>query len=212
MQYNSVLRHSYLNAINDDLVWYAKIRQEFAFGGLYELLLNQEESDILVESILFKRLVDIFHQDAFAEINNPNSKLRTYSLMKTTIGFENYLNQITSVVDRIAMTKFRLSNHSLMIEKGRHLGIDKNARFCKFCDHEIEDEIHFLINCKTFDVLRRKLFETANLGIYYFYRLTDAAKLVALLNTPFMFQHTSDYLRKTLELRTFLIEGHKNNS
>ena len=24
---NSVLRHSYLNAINDDLVWYAKIRQ-----------------------------------------------------------------------------------------------------------------------------------------------------------------------------------------
>ena len=209
---NSVLRHSYLNAINDDLVWYANIRQEFAFGGLYELLLNQEESDILVESILFKRLVDIFHQDAFAEINNPNSKLRTYSLMKTTIGFENYLNQITSVVDRIAMTKFRLSNHSLMIEKGRHLGIDKNARFCKFCDHEIEDEIHFLINCKTFDVLRRKLFETANLGIYYFYRLTDAAKLVALLNTPFMFQHTSDYLRKTLELRTFLIEGHKNNS
>ena len=30
-----------------------------------------------VENTLYRRLVDIFHQSAFAEIQNPDSKLRT---------------------------------------------------------------------------------------------------------------------------------------
>ena len=87
---------------------------------------------MLVENILFQRLVDIFHQTAFTEVRDGGSKLRTYSLLKTEIGFERYLNEVTSIQNRISLTKFRLSNHSLMIEKGRHLHINKNERFCKF--------------------------------------------------------------------------------
>ena len=31
------------------------------------------------------------------------------------------------------MTKFRLSNHKLMIETGRHRNMDKTIRICPFC-------------------------------------------------------------------------------
>ena len=208
---NSMLRYSYQNAVINDLAWCIRIKQELACVGLSELFLNMEGSMATAGNTMFKRLVDIFHQETFAEISNPNSKLRTYSLMKTKIGYESYLSQITSVTNRISLTKFRLSNHSLMIEKGRHMGIHKNARFCKFCEHEIEDEIHFLINCKTFAIIREKLFDIANNGIYYFYHLSDPAKLVALLSNPFIIQYTSEYLHKAQEIRKFLVEGHKNN-
>ena len=45
-------------------------------------------------------------------------------------------------------TKFRLSNHNLMIEKGRHRNVDESLRFCPFCPNTVEDEIHFLLQCK----------------------------------------------------------------
>ena len=164
-----------------------------------------------VENTLYRRLVDIFHQSAFAEIQNPDSKLRTYSILKTKTGCENYLTKILSINDRKALTKFRLSNHSLMIEKGRHLGVNKDARFCNFCLDKVEDEMHFLLNCKTFKLHRRKLFEKANENLRYFYRLNDKAKFIALLNNPKLTLCIGKYLCRTMELRDFLLQQHKNN-
>ena len=50
---------------------------------------------------------------------------------------------------RIALSRFRISNHSLWIEKGRHMKpmIERDNRFCDFCKTEIEDEHHFLLCC-----------------------------------------------------------------
>ena len=210
-QCNSILKTSYQNSLSKDLNWPNSIKQELATAGLYERFINHQDNEIPVENAIFQRLVDMFHQSAFAEISNDKSKLRTYSLMKTEIGYEDYLTQISSINDRRALTKFRLSNHSLMIEKGRHLGIDKNERFCKFCLDKVEDEIHFLINCKTFEMHRKNLFDIANNNLYYFHRFNDKAKLIALLNNPKITQYTGSYLCKTLEIREFLLGKHKNN-
>ena len=50
---------------------------------------------------IYKKLFDIlsekFQVDALSSINNPEHKLRTYALMKTEIGLENYLNVIKNV-------------------------------------------------------------------------------------------------------------------
>ena len=51
--------------------------------------------------------------------------MRTYGLIKSEIGEEPYLRIVKNVKDRISMTKLRLSNHKLMIEKGRHQGLEK---------------------------------------------------------------------------------------
>ena len=53
------------------------------------------------------------------------SKLRTYAFLKTEIGFEKYLIEIKNPALRTEITKFRLSNHSLMIETGRYKNIPK---------------------------------------------------------------------------------------
>ena len=70
---------------------------------------------------------NFFHQHAFENIHREQSKLRTYALVKTEIGFEKYLSEIKNPFLRIEMTKFRLSNHNLMIEIGRHKIYQKNC-------------------------------------------------------------------------------------
>ena len=37
---------------------------------------------------------------------------------------------------------------NIMIETGKHQKVPKTERFCPFCYDTVEDEIHFLINCK----------------------------------------------------------------
>ena len=106
----------------------------------------------------FQRMKDIFHQEAFSDIQNVNSKLRTYGLFKISSGYEKYLSDIRPIDVRTVLTKLRISNHPLMIEKGRHVGIHSNLRFCPFCPTEVEDEEHVLMQCKPFANLRNDLF------------------------------------------------------
>ena len=57
---------------------------------------------------IIQRLRDIFHHYAFAEINQPNIKLRTFKHLKTIIGTESYINAIRRPKERFAISKFRL--------------------------------------------------------------------------------------------------------
>ena len=46
----------------------------------------------------------MFHQEAFAEINRHESKMRTYAKIKLVEGYENYLSTIKNVEKHIAVT------------------------------------------------------------------------------------------------------------
>ena len=70
-------------------------------------------------NILFERLKDQYHQGAFDEVENSN-KLAFYKKIKTRRGMEKYLTDITNVKHRIALTRLRMSSHSLNIEEGRY--------------------------------------------------------------------------------------------
>ena len=46
-------------------------------------------------------------------------------------------------------TKFRLSDHDLEIEKGRHMKVERGNRHCKLCTAgNFGDELHLLFGCK----------------------------------------------------------------
>ena len=48
-----------------------------------------------------------------------------------------------------------------MIEVGRYEKIPKDQRFCPTCENKVEDEIHFLIECKAYDSMRKNLLHYA---------------------------------------------------
>ena len=73
---NNIVLSSYQNSVKNNLVWYDKIKNEFASAGLYGVFLQTDSNNMLVENILSQRLVDIFHQSAFAEIRDGVANLK----------------------------------------------------------------------------------------------------------------------------------------
>ena len=136
-----------------ELEWHENLKSFLDNIGLTHIL-NGNNND--PGKTVFQRCIDIFHQNALAQTSNENSKLRTYGIFKREVREEPYLRIVKNVRDRISMSIFRLSNHKLMIEKGRHRNLDKTMRICPFCS-AVEDEIHFLLKCKPFRFLRAEL-------------------------------------------------------
>ena len=117
-----------------------------------------------------------------------------------------------NINDRISMTRFRLSNHKLMIEKGRHRKIDKSLRKCPFC-MSIEDEMHFLVDCKTFLPLRSDLLVkvediTENINVR---RMEKKVLFTYLLTNSSIAPLIARYLTRAMGLRDFLIESPKGH-
>ena len=108
--------------------------------------------------------------------------MRTYAIFKSEVGIENYLTEIKNVADRVLVTKFRLSNHRLMIEVGRHNNTPKELRFCPFCPNVVENEKHFMFTCPSYTHLRRRYLEPVCNSIGSFQYLPHDAKLQALLS------------------------------
>ena len=150
---NPLTSNSYHYIKEFELEWNENLKMFLDSIGLTRILHGRTNDP---ETIVFKKCIDIFHRRAFTEITSENSKLRTYGIFKNEVREEPYLRIVKNVKDRISMSKFRLSNHKLMIEKGRHRNLDKTMRICPFCS-AVEDEIHFLLKCKPFRFLRADL-------------------------------------------------------
>ena len=90
------------------------------------------------------------------------NKLRTYKLIKNDYKMETYLYHISDREVRRDPTKLRCSNHSLLIQQGRYSKLEGAMRLCKKCN-KVEDEIHFLIECKLYDSVRKKFFSDNNI-------------------------------------------------
>ena len=73
----------------------------------------------------------------FSTIDN-SSKLILYKDLKRDLSMENYL-LYEKFENRRFITKLRISDHNLPIEKGRHLQIAREKRLCQVCN-QIEDE------------------------------------------------------------------------
>lgn len=104
---------------------------------------------------------------------NDDGKLNTYFKFKQSFREEIYLTSL-NFEKRKELSKFRLSNHTLRIETGRHerkknsdgklVIIPRLERICKFCDtNMVEDELHFSLDCPLYTEIKtvflKSLFE-----------------------------------------------------
>ena len=96
-------------------------------------------------------------------------KCTNYCMFKRELKFEKYLTLLPKNL-RINFTKFRLSNHKLPIEIGRHQGIERADRKCNLCEI-VGDEYHAIFQCPFFHeqrtkVIRKEFHFTANADNY----------------------------------------------
>ena len=78
-------------------------------------------------AVIEMRLQDIEKQNWHGELFNDErgihgqrNKLRTFRLFKVNYSLEGYLTKVKQFHHRRALTKLRISNHDLEIEKGRY--------------------------------------------------------------------------------------------
>ena len=92
-----------------------------------------------------------------------------------------------------------------MIEVGRYNKIPKSERFCPFCPISVEDEIHFLINCKSYNELRKQLLNSALKVKPYFSYYSERDKFCFLLSCENLVDEVAKFVWDAMELRKNLM-------
>jgi hypothetical protein len=96
------------------------------------------------------------------------------------------------------LSKLRISNHNLEIERGRHRGLQAKERICKLCLKEVEDEIHFLLKCEALQNVRTPFIDLINNNNYNFKHLDIREKVIWLMSNEdnFIINQLSDMILK----------------
>ena len=125
-------------------------------------------------------------------------KLELYSKIKNHFQYEEYLNIIKSKSRRASLTRLRISNHSLQIERGRYVipKLPRSERLCSSClksgSSAVEDELHFLFDCPIYADLRVNLLSSIPTQLLdqsvpkinlYFYLVNSEGKTIINLST-----------------------------
>ena len=110
--------------------------------------------------------------------------MQCYLALNRQFTTADYLSMVTDQQLKQTLTKYRLSEHSLAIEKGRHrkTWLPAEQRLCCHCTlNEPETELHFLTKCEKYKQIRQThfpKFEALRKGFLY---LVDMEKLPILL-------------------------------
>jgi hypothetical protein len=135
--------------------------------------------------------------------------LRTYRLFKNNFAFESYLD--LDNFNRNILIRFRISAHNLEIEKGRHQNIPLHERICKLCKLEIEDEIHFLLQCPILNSFRTEAMQQISDICKHFASLDNKSKFIWLLSNEnvIIIDIVIKLLMSLTETRTKLLSGNE---
>ena len=195
---------------NENIVkWASKVKTLLQRTGFYDVWLFPD-SVVLTKfvPILKMRVRDQYINEWNQKVSLSTS-LQLYKEIKSTIDICSYLNKLTNIKYRKAISKIRLSSHNLNIEIGRHRQIERNNRKCPFCDlNELEDEYHFILICPQYcDIKIRyikkyyytrptmlKLYSRPKVTLHFsFLNISILVLILSRLNIVISFQHFSTH-------------------
>ena len=110
---------------------YEQLHVIFTF---YPILMSIPFSKYLVFPLpqIRQHLLDQCNQSIITAANG-SQKLILYNQYKTECKLEPYLDLVCENKYKIALSRFRLSSHSLMIKIGQYNGTPRKDRLCTFC-------------------------------------------------------------------------------
>ena len=138
-------------------------------------------------------------------------KLRTFVKFKEFSRTPSYLTKPLSFIQRKFLAKIRLDCLEIRIETGRYARprLPEEARTCLVCpnqNQEVENEVHFLFNCQTYQAERlawtQKLTVPDN-----FLTLPEAEKLDFVLNTHSNVKPTAQYIKNIFDKRSKIVNN-----
>ena len=143
------------------------------------------------------RLTDNFIQERDTILDN-SSKCNIYKHLIDRFCLQYYLKISMPDCYTILITRFRVSAHTLLIEKGRYHNIERDKRLCQMCDmNDVEDEYHFILKCPFYTHLRHLYIKK------YYWSKPSVFKLVQLLSVQNRKElcNIGKYLKNALYIR-----------
>ncbi len=135
--------------------WSEQMKNIFDFLDMSHIFKERKQCDLILCN---EKLNDIFEKDCMRNVET-KPKLRTFKLFKTDCKTSDYVKGCLNKCQRSLLAKFRCGILQLKIETGRFENIELEQRLCIFCErNEIENEVHFLINCDLYKDPRTVLF------------------------------------------------------
>ena len=101
-----------------------------------------------------KKIKDMYKKSWKENINKSfnESKIEFLCEYKRNFKFESYIDNL-NFDNRKTVSRFRLSNHNLPIERLRYDNIDREERLCGICDQNlVGDENHYMIWCQNYQL------------------------------------------------------------
>ena len=100
-----------------------------------------------------------------------------------------YLSTVTNEKLRKTLTMYRLRDHSLAIETGRHrqTWLPREDRLCQLCPHrQVETETNFLMHCSKYEHVRAEFLSKVKHKVIDFDSLPDENKMQFILFFSFI--------------------------
>ena len=159
--------------------WIKAIKAKLLKYNLYEFWDRQYvfcSNDVNHFKKVAKSKIDEYYKNDWLKCMNESSKCYLYKGYKSELALEKYLINLPDEL-RICMSKFRMCNHKLPIELGRHNNIERNLRKCNKCGIDIGDEYHYLFICDYFKDERSMFIQGS------FYKKPSVDKFCTLMST-----------------------------
>ena len=166
MHENKKLKSEWLQNIKTNL-------NHLGYSGIWNIQTAHNIKSLTAS--LKRKLQDQYIQDWSNKSNTSSSNMH-YRLVKTTFERSHYFNLLPDNPIK-KMVAFRTRNHRLPVEVGSWAGSKVNERTCQYCNGELGDEFHYVLNCKLFTNDRKKYINR------YYYRRPNVMKYNELMNT-----------------------------
>ena len=203
----NTLVHKIYNNVEKTSKWVNIVKDWLNKLGFGHLTFNTFNLKYHINSIQ-QRIYDQAYQIMNCSINKCE-KLNFFCHTKRIRKRPPYIDICKFKTDRSVFSKFKLSAHSLAIERGRYTNIERSKRICLSCNRqEIEDEYHFFSICPCYKSLRDTYIQNINKNLNFnFIKLQSTITLnhlTVLLNSslPVIIKITIKYINDCLLLRT----------
>lgn len=168
-----------------------RIKQLMVQAGIADCFNNESEvSKAVIKEKVKEYLFEKFKREWYQDVTRENAKrgegrnkLRTYKLFKDTYGVEHYVQCVMPTPHRSAFAKFRCGVAPIRLETGRYERLSEQERTCFCCEGTVESEEHVLLECPTYDHLRKELYRKITVEYPNFSDKNNIEKLTCIFSS-----------------------------